>query len=103
VNVPTQNILLAGVLGLVGVGLYGLLALRNLLKIVIALQILIKASVLALVWAGTVSGQIDLGQSLAITVIVTDTIVAVVGLALAIRVKRSVGTLDIRELGKLRG
>jgi NADH:ubiquinone oxidoreductase subunit K len=95
--------LLAGVLALVGIGLYGLLAVRNLLKIVIVLQILIKAAVLALVWAGTASGRLDLAQSLAVTVIVTDTIVAVVGLALAIRIRRSVGTLDVRELGRLRG
>jgi NADH:ubiquinone oxidoreductase subunit K len=49
------------------------------------------------------SGQIDLGQSLAVTVIVVDTIVAVVGLALAVRLRRRFGTLDIGALAKLRG
>jgi NADH:ubiquinone oxidoreductase subunit K len=97
------NIVLAGVLGLIGVGLYGLLAMRNLIKLVIALQLLVKAAVLALVLAGSASGQIDLGQSLAITVILADTVVAVVGLALAIQVRRYVGSLDVRELSRLRG
>ncbi len=97
------NYALIGVLGLLGVGLYGLLVLRNLIKVVIALQILVKGAVLALVAAASASGQINLGQSLGATVIVADTIVAVVGLALAVQVKRSFGTLDIGALSTLRG
>lgn len=87
-----------GVLLLVGVGLYGLLVLRNLIQIIIALQILAKGAALALVWAGNVAGQPQLGQSLALTVIVTDTMVAVVALALALQIHRRFGTLDIRAL-----
>ena len=95
-------ILVAGVLGLLGVGLYGLLTVRNLFQIIIALQILVKAAVLALVIAGKASGQVNLGQSLAVTVIVADTAVAVVALALAIQVKRRLGTLDVKALSILR-
>lgn len=93
----------AGALILLGIGLYGLLALRNLIKVVIALQIMVKGVVLALVAAGSLSGQINLGQSLAVTLIVADTIVAVVGLALAVQVRRRFGSLDVRELSTLRG
>ena len=97
------EIVFAGVLGLVGVGLYGLLLGRNLIKIVVALQVLVKGAMLALVAAGYASGQINLGQSIAMTVIVADTVVAVIGLALAVQVKRRFGTVDIRELSELRG
>lgn len=97
------NIGLVGVLGLLGVGFYGLLASRNLIKVIIALQILGKAAVLALLVAGNASGQIGLSQSLGITVIVADTIVAVIGMALAIQVRRQLHTLDVTELARLRG
>lgn len=97
------NIGLIGVLGLLGVGFYGLLASRNLIKVIIALQILGKAAVLALLVAGNASGQIGLGQSVAITVIVADTIVAVIGMALAIQVRRQLHTLDVAQLARLRG
>jgi NADH:ubiquinone oxidoreductase subunit K len=97
------NVAFVGVLGLLGVGLYGLLAARNLIKIVIALQILVKAAVLALVAASTASGQVNLGQSLAATVIVADTVVAVVGMALAVQVQRRFGTLDVKALSTLKG
>jgi NADH:ubiquinone oxidoreductase subunit K len=100
-NIPLLTILVAGVLGLLGVGLYGLLSLRNLIQIVIALQILVKAAVLALVVAGRAGNQLNLGQSLAVTVIVADTVVAVIGLALAVQVKRRFGTLDVKALATL--
>jgi NADH:ubiquinone oxidoreductase subunit K len=102
-NFSPINIALAGVLGLLGVGFYGLLVCRNLIKVVIVLQILLKAAVLALMTAGVVSNQINLEQSLAISVIVADTIVAVIGVALAVQVKRHLGTLDIGALSRLRG
>jgi NADH-quinone oxidoreductase subunit K len=91
-----------GVLGLIGIGLYGLLITRNLIKVVVALQILAKGAMLALVAAGVASGKINLGQSLAVVVIVVDTVVAVIALALAVQVKRRVGTLDVKELATLK-
>ena len=98
-----SNIILLGVVALLGVGFYGLLITRNLIKIVMVLQILIKAVILALVLAGKLSGNLGLGQSTAATVIVADTIVAVVGLALAVQVRRRFGTLDVPKISTLRG
>ncbi len=90
------------VIGLIGIGFYGLLISRNLIKVVVALQILVKGSMVALVLAGNLSGYVNLGQSLALTVIVADTIVAVIGLALAVQVRRHFGTLDLKALTTLR-
>ncbi len=98
---PLQ-IAVAGVFGLIGIGLYGLLITRNLIKVVVALQVLVKGALLALVAAGAASGKINLGQSLAVIVIVVDTVVAVIGLALAMQVKRRMGTLDVKELSTLK-
>jgi NADH-quinone oxidoreductase subunit K len=102
-NFTPFSIALIGVLGLLGVGLYGLMVSRNLIKIVVALQILVKAALLGLVAAGEVSQQINLGQSLAITVLVADTVVVVVGMALAVQIRRQLGSMDIKELSSLRG
>ena len=97
------NVILFGVVALLGVGFYGLLITRNLIKVVMVLQVLIKGVVLALVLAGTLGGNPGLGQSTAATVIVADTIVAVVGLALAVQVRRRFGTLDVPKISTLRG
>ncbi|MFZ1043646.1 MAG: NADH-quinone oxidoreductase subunit K [Anaerolineales bacterium] len=92
-----------GVIGLLGIGFYGLMVCRNLIKIVIALQIMVKAALLGLMAAGSLNGQINLSQSMALTVIVADTIVAVMGIALGVQIRRRVGTLDVRELSRLKG
>ena len=97
------NAVLFGVVLLLIVGFYGLLITRNLIKIVLVLQILVKAVVVALVLGGKASGNLGLGQSLAATVIVADTVVAVVALALAVQVRRRVGTLDLAKISSLRG
>ena len=102
-NISPLMIAWAGVLGLLGVGFYGLLAVRNLIKMVIVLQILTKAALLAIIAAGQAIGQVNLSQSMVLTVIVADTVVAAIGLALAVQVRRRLGTLDVRDLGKLKG
>jgi NADH-quinone oxidoreductase subunit K len=101
-NFSTEQIFLIVAAMLAGIGLYGLLISRNLIKIVVALQIMTKGALLALVMAGSMRNQVNLGQSMALMVIIADTIVAVIGLALAVQVRRHVGTLDIKSLTSLR-
>jgi NADH:ubiquinone oxidoreductase subunit K len=103
VNISPLNIVLLVVIGLLAVGMYGLLITRNLIKIVLVLQIMVKSAMVALVLAGKVGNNLGLGQSLAVTVIVADTVVAVVGLALAVQVRRRFGTLDLTRINILRG
>ncbi len=99
-NIP--SIFLIIIIGLIGIGLYALLTIRNLIKVVVALQILVKGAALALVLVGRLTGQVNLGQSLALTAIVADTIVAVVGLTLAVQVRRKFGNLDLKDLTTLK-
>jgi NADH-quinone oxidoreductase subunit K len=90
------------VLGLLGVGMLGLLVTRNLIKVVVGMQVLVKGAILAVVLAGRLAGQVQTGQTMALTVIVADTIVSVVALALAVQVRRHFGTLDLQALSTLR-
>lgn len=99
-NIP--SIFLIIIIGLIGIGLYALLTIRNLIKVVVALQILVKGAALALVLVGRLTGQVNLGQSLALTAIVADTIVAVVGLTLAVQVRCKFGSLDLKDLTTLK-
>jgi len=99
-NVTT--IVLAAILGLAAIGLYGLIISRNMIKLVVALQILVKGAVIAFILAGNLTSTVSLGQTLALTIIVADTIIAVLGLALAVQVRQRFGTLDIKALTTLK-
>ncbi len=96
------EIVMIAVLALAGIGIYALLIVRNLIKVVVALQLLAKGAILALVLAGSLAHNVNLGQSLALTVLVADTIIAVIGLALAVQIRRQFGTLDTKALTTLR-
>jgi NADH:ubiquinone oxidoreductase subunit K len=102
-SLTVLNAVLFSVVLLLAVGFYGLLITRNLIKIVVVLQTLVKAAIVALVLAGNSSGNPGLGQSAAATVLVADTVVAVVALALAVQVRRRAGTLDVARISTLRG
>ncbi len=101
-NLPVPLIVLIIILGLAGIGLYCLLITRNLIKVVIALQLIIKGVVVAFMLAAHLAQQDNLGQTLALTVIVADTIVAVVGLSLAVQIRLRTGSLDIKTISNLK-
>lgn len=97
-----QAVALVAAVGLLAIGLYALMTTANLLKVVIALQLVSKAAVIALLLAGIATGHLNLGQSLAITAIVVDTVTAIVALALVVKVRQRCTSLDVRALSTLR-
>jgi NADH:ubiquinone oxidoreductase subunit K len=101
-NLPVPLIVIFSILSLAGVGFYCLLATRNMIKVIIGLQLLVKGVAMAFILGGNLTGQVNLAQTLALTVIVADTIVAVIGLALAVQVRHRLGTLDIKALSTLK-
>ncbi|TFH33503.1 MAG: hypothetical protein E4G99_11330 [Anaerolineales bacterium] len=100
-NLETLTII--GSISLFAIGCLTLLTCRNLIQVIFGLQLLVKSAILLFIAAGSANGQLQVGQSLATTVIVADTIVAVIGIALAIQVRRIVGSLEINDLAHLRG
>lgn len=100
--VSTINLLLISILFLFGLGLYALLTMRNLVRLILALQVMVKGIIILIIVAGNTQDQMGTAQSMALTFIIADTIVAVLGMALAVQVKRVTGSLDTKEISKLR-
>lgn len=98
--INTMNIL--AICSIIGIGFYCLIITRNLLKLVIGLQILVKGVMIAVIFAGNVQGKIEMAQSMAYTIIVADTIVTVIGLAMSIQLRDKTGTSDIHSISKLK-
>jgi NADH-quinone oxidoreductase subunit K len=98
------NIALVGVIALLVLGFYCIAVKRNMVMIVIGVEIMTNGAIMALVSFGAFNnGQIDpMMNSLAIMSITVAGCVAAVGLALVIQVYRHYKTLDVRELRRLR-
>ena len=85
------------------IGLYCLVTSRNMVKLLIGLEILAKSAVLSFITAGYARGETFFSQSLVITFIVIEVSLVAVALALVINAYRNTESLDIRNLSKLKG
>jgi len=85
------------------IGIYCLLTMRNLIKLFIGIEIISKAITLALITSGLLRGNMALAQALTITFIVVEVSMVAVALAIIINIYRHTGSLDVRQLTKLKG
>jgi len=84
-------------------GIYCILATRNLLRILLGMEILTKGVTLLLVAAGYLTGRSNVIQPIIITMIVVEVVIIAVAAGVVIAAYRKNGTVNIRELQNLKG
>jgi len=100
-NVPMEHgLILAGVL--FALGLVGVLVRRNIIFILLSIEIMLNASGLAFVVAGSRWGQPD-GQVMFLFILTTAAAEVAVGLALVVRLVHCFHTLDADAASNMRG
>jgi NADH-quinone oxidoreductase subunit K len=101
ITVPTpQVLLLAGVLFLLG--LIGLMARRNIIFMLLSLEIMLNAAGLAFVAAGFHWGRPD-GQIMFLFILAMTAAEVSVGLAIVLQLHHRIHTLDADQAATLRG
>jgi len=83
---------------LVGLGLYGLIAHKNLFRALIALNILSKAVTLSIAVACSYHNDSAFGQGFMIAVMLVEVVVTAVTLSILVNVYRHTGSLDAQDL-----
>ncbi len=73
-------------------GLYCILVSRNMIRVLIGVELLTKSVTLLLVLAGAVTGRMALAQALVITLIVMEVVAMVVAAGLVLGVYRHTGS-----------
>jgi len=102
VNALNIAILVTAML-LILTGMYCLVHTRNIIRIILGIEVAMKAITLLLIYAGWVNGKMALAQSFVVTMIVAEVVVAVVAAGIAVCVFRRYGSLDLSNLTKLSG
>jgi len=97
---PEHAILLAAILFLLG--LTGVLVRRNVIFILMSIEIMLNAAGLAFIVAGAAWGQPD-GQVMFIFILSMAAAEVSVGLALVLRMYHCFKTLDADAAGRMRG
>jgi NADH-quinone oxidoreductase subunit K len=101
IQVPMEHgLILAGIL--FALGLAGLLARRNMIFLLISLEIMLNAAGLAFIVAGA-RWQAPDGQVMFLFILTMAAAEVSIGLALILRLYQSVHTLDIDSVSTMRG
>ena len=83
--------------------LYCILFSRNLIRMLIGLELLIKAVTLLIALAGYITGHMALAQTMIITLIVIEVVVIAVAAGIVIGAHGHHQSLDVRNLRNLKG
>jgi len=86
---------------LLGIGIYGLVMKRNLLKVLMSIEIIAAAASMNFAVFGSVAGD-SLGQVFFILALSVDTAMTAIVIALVLIAYREYGVLDIWDLSKLK-
>ena len=100
-SVPLNHILLVASM-LFAIGMLGLMVRRNIIFILMSLEVMLNASALAFVAAGAHWGQAD-GQVIFMLILSVAAAEVAVGLGLVLQIRRRFGTLDMDRVSRLRG
>ena len=91
------------IIALLGIGIYCLLSRRNLIQLIIGIEIIAKAICLSFILAGHLQGNEQIAQAIVITIIVIEAITAAVVMSLIVAAYRRTGSLNLRDFRRLRG
>jgi len=97
------TLLIIAIVLIAAAGIYCIIATHNMIRILLALELLIKSVTLLIVVAGTVYGKMALAQSYIIAIIIIEVVVTATGAGIVIAVHARNGSLDLRMLTNLKG
>ena len=87
---------------LFSIGLIGVMVRRNIILILMSVEVMLNASGLAFIVAGARWGEAD-GQIMFMLILSIAAAEVAVGLGLLLQVHRRIGSIDIDETSRLRG
>jgi NADH:ubiquinone oxidoreductase subunit K len=85
------------------VGLYCILVTRNMIRVLIGMELLTKAVTLLLVLAGAVTGRMAMAQALIITLIVMEVVAITVAAGVVVGAFRHTGNVSTESLDEAKG
>jgi len=88
---------------LVAIGIYCLLARRNLIQLLIGIEVIAKGVTLSFILAGFFQGNEHIAQAIVITIIFIEAITVAVAMSLIVIAQRHTGSLNITDFRRLRG
>lgn len=80
------------------IGFFYMITTRNMIRTMIALEVLFKGVTLLLITVGSRNGQIATSQSIVITVIIVEVVMMLVAAGIILNLFHHTGSLDTRDI-----
>lgn len=84
-------------------GLYYVIATKNLVRALIAVEVMIKSATLLIIIAGKATGNMALAQSLVITLIVVEVVLMVAANGIVLCIFRNDQAIDTSTVSRMKG
>jgi NADH-quinone oxidoreductase subunit K len=84
-------------------GFFSLIISRNLIRVLIAMEILTKAATLMLIFAGYLTHQTGIAQEFVITLIIIEVVVIAIAAGIIIGIYQRTESLDTNRIRNLKG
>ncbi len=85
------------------IGIYAIMATKNIIAMIIGLEIITKGVTILLAAAGYFSGRANLVEPLIITMIVVEVVVLVVSAGYIINIAKKHNSLDVSNIKNIKG
>ena len=99
--IPTEHVLIVSAI-LFSLGLVGLLLRRNLLLMLLSIELMLNAANLTLIAGSALHGNVD-GQIAAFFVMVVAAAEVAIGLSIAVLLFRKINSVDTNDIKWLKG
>ena len=94
---------LVGAALLIAIGVYGIVVTRNLMRVILSVEVLTKAVTLVMIGAGYETDKMGMAQSFVITIIVIEVMLLVIATGILFGVFKNNGSLMTDQLNNLKG
>ncbi len=91
------------ILILIAIGIYCLIARRNIIQLLIGIEVIAKGVTLSFIMAGHWQGNEHLAQAIVTTIIFIEVITAAIALSLMVVARQHAGSLDVKDFRRLWG
>lgn len=85
------------------IGLYYIIVTRNLIRVLIGIEILIKAITLLIIIAGYVNNHIAQAQAIVLTLIIIEVFFVAIAAGIILNIYRRNNSLDTHDIRNLKG
>ena len=85
------------------VGAYSIIVTRNLIRILLSVEILTKAVTLMMIGAGYLTGNMGQAQAYVITIIIVEVMILVVATGLVFGLYGKTGSANTKDINNLKG